>query len=89
MSGLYCQSCGLPMQNDNVIGTYKDGSKNRDYCVYCYNDGVFLQDVNMDEMININLKHMKETFKDDPSFNEQKVQNSMDLFFPQLKRWAK
>ena len=27
------------------------GSKNEDYCMYCYKDGKFLQDCTMDEMI--------------------------------------
>ena len=46
----FCQSCGMPL-TDNVLGTNADGSKNEDYCMYCYKDGKFLQDCTMDEMI--------------------------------------
>lgn len=46
----FCQSCGMPLTND-VLGTNADGSKNEDYCMYCYMDGQFLQDCTMDEMI--------------------------------------
>ena len=46
----FCQSCGMPLTED-VLGTNADGSKNEDYCMYCYKDGKFLQDCTMEEMI--------------------------------------
>ena len=36
---------------DEVLGTNADGTKNEDYCMYCYKDGKFLQDCSMEEMI--------------------------------------
>ena len=36
---------------EEILGTNADGSKNEDYCMYCYKDGKFLQDCTMDEMI--------------------------------------
>ena len=50
MEQRFCQSCGMPLTND-VLGTNADGSKNEDYCMYCYKDGRFLQDCTMEEMI--------------------------------------
>ena len=50
MEQKFCQSCGMPLTED-VLGTNADGSKNEDYCMYCYRDGHFLQDCTMDEMI--------------------------------------
>lgn len=38
---LVCQSCGMPIEKDEIIGTNADGSKNNDYCVYCFKDGKF------------------------------------------------
>ena len=46
----FCQSCGMPLTED-VLGTNADGSKNEDYCMYCYRDGKFLQECTMEEMI--------------------------------------
>ena len=46
----FCQSCGMTL-TDDVLGTNADGSKNEDYCMYCYKDGKFLQECTMDEMI--------------------------------------
>jgi len=88
MNELFCESCGMPLENDEVIGTNSDGSKNKDYCIYCYKDGDFTVDVTMEEMIDISLKHMRELFKDDPRFNEEDALNNMKSFFPKLKRWA-
>ena len=39
----FCQSCGMPLSPE-VLGTNADGSKNEEYCMYCYKDGKFLQD---------------------------------------------
>ena len=35
MDQKFCQSCGMPLTED-VLGTNADGSKNEDYCMYCY-----------------------------------------------------
>jgi len=39
----FCQSCGVPMKKDaGAGGTNADGSRNTEYCSYCYQDGAFL-----------------------------------------------
>ena len=45
----FCQSCGMPL-TDDVLGTNADGSKNEEYCMYCYKDGAFTGDFTMEEM---------------------------------------
>ncbi|MDR1096440.1 MAG: zinc ribbon domain-containing protein, partial [Spirochaetaceae bacterium] len=40
---VFCQSCGMPLSKDEDFGTNTDGSKNNDYCAYCYKDGKFTQ----------------------------------------------
>jgi hypothetical protein len=38
-----CQSCGMPMKKDpQGGGTNSDGSKNKKYCSYCYQNGEFV-----------------------------------------------
>lgn len=83
----FCQSCGMPLDNEDVVGTNHDGSKNHDYCIYCYKDGGFTVDCTMDEMIGISLQHMQEMFGDNPEFNAREALENMNSFFPQLKRW--
>jgi len=38
MSEKTCKSCGTPL-TDEMYGTEADGSKNTDYCKYCYENG--------------------------------------------------
>ena len=54
---------------DDVLGINADGSKNEDYCMYCYKDGKFLQDCTMDlcragKSCLLELRHVE----DDVSF---------------------
>lgn len=37
--------------DEGTRGTNADGSRNDDYCVYCYKEGKFTQDFSMEEMI--------------------------------------
>ena len=47
----FCQSCAMPM-TEELYGSNKDGSKNEDYCIYCYENGEFTADISMEEMID-------------------------------------
>lgn len=84
-----CQSCAMPMVRDEDYGTEKGGGKNRDYCIYCYKDGDFTQDMSMEEMIKhcsrfldeFN-KHAKDKITVDAAIAQ------MREHFPKLKRWA-
>ena len=58
-----CQSCGMPI-DDSTFGKEADGSKNQDYCHYCYADGHFTKECTMDEMIELNLNYLDEFNKD-------------------------
>lgn len=47
MEEKYCQSCAMPMgETDEMYGTNSDGTKNLDYCKYCYQNGKFTADCN-------------------------------------------
>lgn len=82
-----CQSCGMPMSGE-LFGTNADGSKNEDYCVYCYKDGRFTQDVTMDQMIEHNLKYLDEfNGVAGTRLTPEQAREEMHKFFPQLKRW--
>ena len=50
MEKQFCQSCGMPMDTPELFGTNADGSKNEDYCTYCFKDGKFTQDVTMEKI---------------------------------------
>ncbi len=48
---LFCQCCGMPLDDDSVISREKDHSFHEDYCKWCYTDGQFVYK-NMDELLN-------------------------------------
>ncbi|WVD67011.1 zinc ribbon domain-containing protein [Orbus sturtevantii] len=69
---------------DQMYGTNKDGSKNHDYCSYCYDNGQFKYDCTMSEMIKICIPPMLEN---NPGMNEAQAEQMMGQFLPTLKRW--
>ena len=89
MDQRFCQSCGMPLTED-VLGTDADGTKNEDYCMYCYKDGKFLQDCTMDEMIEHCSQFVDEVNKQMPKpMTKEEYKQMMRGFFPMLKRWRK
>ena len=83
MEERYCQCCGMPMgETDELYGTEADGSKSQDYCKYCYDKGVFLQDCTMEEMIEFCVPHVT-------SMTPDEARHMMQEWFPTLKRWKK
>lgn len=85
MNEKFCQSCGMPMGDTNeMYGSNSDGTKNEDYCKYCFENGAFVSDCTMDEMIDFCIPHMVTAHSD---MTEEKAKNMMKEFFPSLKRW--
>ena len=77
-----CQSCGMPLTEEGVLGTNKDGSINEDYCKYCYDNGEFLQKVSMEEFIE-----MCSQFGAQAGMTNEQMKEFCSKLFPTLKRW--
>ena len=87
MEDRYCQSCGMPMGPTNELyGTEADGTKSKDYCSYCYENGKFTADCTMQEMIDFCTPIMAQNH---PGMTESDAAARMRSFFPQLKRWKR
>lgn len=85
MEDKYCQCCGMPMGDTNELyGTEQDGSKSKDYCKYCYENGAFTSDCTMEEMIAFCVPIM---VKENPAMSEDTTREMMRQYFPTLKRW--
>ena len=82
----WCQSCAMPMGSADLFGTNADGSKNEDYCQYCFVNGAFTSEQTMEEMIETCVPFVS---KGDPFPDEQTARTAMQEMFPQLKRWKK
>lgn len=38
---ILCQSCGIPLDTEEVKGTKENGLKSDEYYKYCYENGIF------------------------------------------------
>ncbi|MDH6373344.1 transcriptional regulator [Paenibacillus sp. VTT E-133280] len=79
----FCQSCGMPMPTEDLLGTNKEGQKIEDYCVYCYEDGAFKQpDITLQEMSDICTGYLVQEGMD-----EDVARKLLAEQLPHLKRW--
>jgi len=85
-----CQSCGMPLNTQEEKGTGKDGSASEEYCVHCYKDGEFTQDISLEEMTELNLQYLEEWNKEnDQEYRVEDARAELNRFLPTLKRWRK
>lgn len=82
----FCQSCAIPLEGDELLGTNDDGSKNNLYCKYCYEDGKFTWNCTMEEMIHFCVPHIKEA---NPNLTSEEASKIMRKILPTLERWKK
>ena len=86
MQEKFCQSCGMPMENDELYGTEANGSKSVDYCKYCYESGAFTEpDCTLEEMIESVAAIMVTDF----GFSADDANAQCNEGIPTLKRWKK
>lgn len=78
----FCQSCSMPLKIDHVKGTEKDGSRNQEYCIYCYENGCFKDpSLSLGKMLDIVEKQMVKM-----NIPEKIIETSLNKI-PKLKRW--
>jgi hypothetical protein len=79
---MFCQSCTMPIDNIADRGTEKDGSKNSEYCKYCYQNGALVNPkMTFEEMKSLVITQMKKMDLP-PAIIEKSVKS-----LPYLKRW--
>ena len=79
---LFCQCCGMPLNEDDVISKEMDGSLNEDYCKWCYSDGTFAYP-SKENLIDFLVTHMPNP--DQTPENERRM--IYDSQLSQLKHW--
>lgn len=80
---LVCQCCGMPMEDDSIIGREQDGSLNEDYCKWCYADGTYTYH-NMDDLMDVCVKNMV-----NEKFTEQQARSYLKALLPTLDYWKR
>jgi len=87
MEQKFCQSCGMPL-TDDILGTNADGSKNEEYCIYCYKDGAFTGDYTMEQMADFCAQFVDDYNKHTgKNLSREEYKKELLKFFPLLKRW--
>ena len=81
---LICQSCSMPLMEAKHKGTEADGSITDDYCIYCYKDGKFTNDMTLEETIADSVNYAKDT-----GMTEDQMLAHAQSVLPTLKRWKK
>jgi radical SAM superfamily enzyme len=82
MPEVFCQSCAMPLKSPTDFGTNIDGTKNREYCVYCFQRGTFSEpQITLAEMVTKCVTMMKQQKLPDSIIAQAKK------IIPQLKRW--
>ena len=80
----FCQSCGMPLQNEADYGTEARGARSEEYCTYCYQNGGFTADCTMDEMIDFCIRFEQQQ---NPGLDAEDARRAMRAWYPTLKRW--
>lgn len=86
MGQIFCQSCGMPLSDKSQFGTESDGSLSEEYCVYCYKDGNFVFEGDMEQMIAVCVPHVVQSHKE---MTESEAEQMMRKILPRLWRWKK
>ncbi len=80
-----CQSCGMPLKNEEHFGTNENGSKNIEYCYFCLINGRFTDEgITMEEKIKKNIEIVTNM-----GISEDKAREMANNTIPKLKRWKK
>ena len=81
-SKLLCQSCSMQLEIDHVKGTEKDGSRSNEYCIYCYENGLFKDpSLSLAKMLDI-----VETQMEKMNIPSKIIESSLNKI-PKLNRW--
>lgn len=80
-----CQSCAMTL-SDDYYGTNSDGSKNNEYCKYCFDNGKFVNNQTLEEKIESNIRFWVD---EENGITEEIARQKLSELFPTLKRWKK
>lgn len=80
---LICQCCGMPIEDDAILGREKDGTLNEEYCKWCYADGIYTYN-DMDQLIDVCVKNMV-----NENFTEEQARSYMKEMLPKLDYWKR
>ena len=83
-----CQSCGMPLDREELHGTEADGSKSASFCTYCYQNGAYTYPTTLEGMVENNLKYLQEWNENAGlQLSRAEAKEALLQYLPTLKRW--
>lgn len=83
MPDSYCQSCGMMFTAPGQFGHEADGSETKDFCRWCYDNGAYTYETDMDSMIEECAPRMSEAM----GWTLDESVSLLGSILPNLKRW--
>ncbi len=87
MAEKICQSCAMSLTEEKYYGTNNDGSKNEDYCMFCFKEGDFTYAITMNEMVDRGIDFLKR-FGGLNNKNTEGIREMLNIMYSGLKRWT-
>ena len=78
---LVCQCCGMPLEDDSIIGHNNDGTLNEDYCKWCYADGQFAYQ-DLQTLTDFLVEHMS-----NENWSAEQARAYFEAQLPRLNHW--
>lgn len=80
---MICQSCGMPLKKKEDFGSNAGGSRSKEYCFHCFQNGRFLDEgITLQEKIEKNVK-----FATQMGMAEDEARKMSSSVLPKLRRW--
>jgi len=74
----------MPLLEESFVGTYADGSRTWEYCMFCFQDGAFTQPhQTLEEMVQSSIGFMTS----DLGFSREDAEKLSRSVIPELRRW--
>lgn len=84
--GPVCQSCGMSLKKEEDYGNDMDGTKNSEYCRFCFQDGAFTDEgITMEQKVDF----LVEIGKSKLNMTEEQAREMASGIIPNLNRWKK
>lgn len=79
-----CQSCGMLIDKPEDLGTNSDLTKNEDYCIFCFHNGIFSEpEISKAEMVG----RITQVMMEKTDIPKEQAYLLVDQTVSSLKRW--
>lgn len=82
-----CQSCGMGIEEDEQKGTNTEATLSEEYCIFCFKDSAFTNDLTIDQYVEIGLDYSPEYQAAGTEEEKTRIKVQARTYLATLKRW--